>query len=256
MIPRVIFLGNWQNRVYPGGVWTKSGTFFFATGRAYARMQNASKTRSGAWTHYALCARSTPKTVFSVFDPSKQRQWRRPKSALHEQPDFVQEHTGIPCPVLRFYKRPDFVHTAPDFVHTAPDFVQFCKTRGDTETDISPQPSTEDLSHNWQVADCDDCDAAAAALLTSRPTKIRRDWWTTCRPDETALRSMVAWPSVSEDTQPRSGARTKRQDHVETLHLLLRTFSETGACDYTGRSWKGRRSVGYPGGSSSGCLTS
>ena len=52
---------------------------------------------------------------------------------------------GIPCPVLRFDKPPEFVHTAPDFVHTAPDFVQFCKTRGDTETDISPQPSTEDL---------------------------------------------------------------------------------------------------------------
>ena len=55
---------------------------------------------------------------------------------------------SVPCPVLRFYKPPDFVHTAPDFVHTAPDFVQFCKTRGDTETGISPQPSTEDLSHN------------------------------------------------------------------------------------------------------------
>ena len=35
-----------------------------------------------------------------------------------------------------------------------------------------------------------------------------------------------------------------------------RETAETGACDYTGRSWKGRRSVGYPGGSSSGCLTS
>ena len=35
--------------------------------------------------------------------------------------------------------------------------------------------ATEDLAHNWHVADYDDCDAAAAALLTSRPTKIRRD---------------------------------------------------------------------------------
>ena len=33
------FLGNWQNRVYPGGFWTKSGTFFFTTGRAYATCQ-------------------------------------------------------------------------------------------------------------------------------------------------------------------------------------------------------------------------
>ena len=56
--------------------------------------------------------------------------------------------------MLRFYKPPDFVHAAPDLVHTA---------------------QTEDLSHNWQVADCDDCDAAAAALLTSRPTKIHCD---------------------------------------------------------------------------------
>ena len=45
------------------------------------------------------CVRAAPQTVFSVFDPSKQRQWRRPKSALHERPDFVQEHTGytLPC---------------------------------------------------------------------------------------------------------------------------------------------------------------
>ena len=121
------FLRNWQNRVYPGGFWTKSGTFFFAT---------------------------------------------------------------------------------------------------------------EDLLHNWQVADCEDCDAAAAALLTSRPTKIHCDWWTTCRPDETALRSMVAWPSVSEDSQPRSGARTKRQDHVETLHLLLRTFQRRALATTPEGAWR------------------
>ena len=52
-----------------------------------------------------------------------------------------------PCPVLRFYKPPDFVHTAPDFVHTATQHGRSL---------------AQDLSHNWQVADCDDCDAAAA----------------------------------------------------------------------------------------------
>ena len=45
------------------------------------------------------CVRAAPQTVFSVFESSKQRQRRRPKSALHEQPDFVQEHPGytLPC---------------------------------------------------------------------------------------------------------------------------------------------------------------
>ena len=121
------------------------------------------------------CVRAAPQTVFSVFDPSKRPNDGAQKVLSTNNPILFRNTPGIPCPVLRFYKPPDFVHTAPDFVHTAPDFVQFCKTRGDTETDISPQPSTEDLSHNWQVADCDDCDAAAAALLTSWPTKIRRD---------------------------------------------------------------------------------
>ena len=50
----------------PGGFLNKIGYTFFATGRAYARMQNAFKTRSGAWTHYALCARSTPNRFFGV----------------------------------------------------------------------------------------------------------------------------------------------------------------------------------------------
>ena len=36
---------------------------------------------------------------------------------------LLRNTPGIPCPVLRFYKPPDLVHTAPDFVHTALDFV-------------------------------------------------------------------------------------------------------------------------------------
>ena len=50
----------------PGWFLNKIGYLFFATGRAYARPQNASKTRSGAGTYYALCARSAPNRFFGV----------------------------------------------------------------------------------------------------------------------------------------------------------------------------------------------
>ena len=56
-------------------------------------------------------------------------------------PILFRNTPGIPCPVLRFYKPPDFVHTATQHGRS---FAQ-------------------DLSHNWRVADCDDRDAAAAA---------------------------------------------------------------------------------------------
>ena len=54
------------------------------------------------------------------------------------------------------------------------DFAKPAETRKRT----SPLNPARKIFHtivNWQVADCDDCDAAAAALLTSWPTKIRRD---------------------------------------------------------------------------------
>ena len=155
----------------PGWFLNKIGYLFFRGGarlRTYAkRLQNA------FWCLNPLrlvCAQQ-PKPFFRCSTPQNSANDGAQKVLSTNNPILFRKTPGIPCPVLRFYKQPDFVHTAPDFVHTAPDFVQFCKTRGDTETDISPQPSTEDLSHNWQVADCDDCDAAAAALLTSGPQR-------------------------------------------------------------------------------------
>ena len=169
------FFGKLTKSGIPRWFLNKIGYLFIRDGarlRTYAkRLQNA------FWRLNPLrfvCAQH-PKPFFRCSTPQNSANDGAQKVLSTNNPILFRNTPGIPCPVLRFYKPPDFVHTAPDFVHTAPDFVQFCKTRGDTETDISSQPSTEDLSHNWQVGDCDDCDAAAAALLTSRPTKIRRD---------------------------------------------------------------------------------
>ena len=99
-------MGNWQNRVYPGGFWTKSGTFFFATGRAYARMQNASKTRSGAWTHYALCARSTPNRFFGV-RPLKTAPMTAPKKCSPRTTRFCSgTHRVYPALCFDFINHP------------------------------------------------------------------------------------------------------------------------------------------------------
>ena len=99
--PSVVFTADafqWQNRVYPGGFWTKSGTFFSRRG-AFTHVCKTPPKRVLAPEPTTPCVRAAPQTVFSVFDPSIQRQCRRPKSALHEQPDFVQERTGytLPC---------------------------------------------------------------------------------------------------------------------------------------------------------------
>ena len=159
----------------PGWFLNKIRYLFFRDG---ARLRTSAKRLQNAFWRLnplrLVCAQH-PKPFCRCSTPQNSANDGAEKVLSTENPILFRNTPGIPRPVLRFHKRPDFVHTAPDLVHTAPDFVQFCKTRGDTETDISPQPSTEDLSHNWQVADCDDCDAAAAALLTSRPTKIRRD---------------------------------------------------------------------------------
>ena len=156
----------------PGWFLNKIGYLFFRDGaplRTYAkRLQNAFWRLNPL---HLVCA-PHPKPFFRCSTPQNIANDSAQKVLSTNNPILFRNTPGIPCPVLRFYKPPDFVHTAPDFVHIAPDFVQFCKTCGDTETDISPQPSTEDPTHNWQVADCD---ATGASLLTSRPTKLRRD---------------------------------------------------------------------------------
>ena len=97
-------------------------------------------------------------------------------------------------------------------------FLFTCKTRGDTETDISPQPSYG--KSRTQLATCRLwCNRNSTAnfpahkdppsLMHNLPPRFNR----------TAKNGGMA---VSADTKPRSGARTKRQDHAETLlHLLV-----------------------------------
>ena len=113
-----------------------------------------------------MCAQH-PKPFFRCFTPQNRANDGARKVLSTNNPILVRNTPGISCPVIRLDTPPDFVHAAPDFVHTAPDLVQFCKTRGDTETDISPQPSTEDLwpkiFHTTGKLSTDDCDAAAAA---------------------------------------------------------------------------------------------
>ena len=45
---QLLFFGKLTKSGLPGWFLNKIGYLFFATGRAYARLQNASKTRSGA----------------------------------------------------------------------------------------------------------------------------------------------------------------------------------------------------------------
>ena len=61
------------------------------------------------------CVRAAPQTVFSVNSANDGAQ----KVLSTNNPILFRNTPGIPCPVLRFYKPPDFFHTAPDFVHTA-----------------------------------------------------------------------------------------------------------------------------------------
>ena len=129
----------------PGWFLNKIGYLFFRDG---ARLRTSAKRLQNAFWRLnplrLVCAQH-PKPFFRCSTPQNSANDGAQKVLSTNNPILFRNTPGIPCPVLRFYKPPDFVHTAPDFVHTAPDFVQFCKTRGDTETDISPQPSTEDL---------------------------------------------------------------------------------------------------------------
>ena len=126
------FLGKLTKSGIPGWFLNKIGYLFFRDGarlRTYAkRLQNA------FWRLNPLrlvCAQH-PKPFFRCSTPQNSANDGAQKVLSTNNPILFRNTPGIPCPVLRFYKPPDFVHTAPDFVHTAPDFVQFCKTRGDT----------------------------------------------------------------------------------------------------------------------------
>ena len=144
----------------PGWFLNKIGYLFFRDG---ARLRTSAKRLQNAFWRLnplrLVCAQH-PKPFFRCSTPQNSANDGAQKVLSTNNPILFRNTPGIPCPVLRFYKPPDFVDTATDFVHTATQHGR---------------SFAQDLSHNWQVADCDDCDAAAAALLTSRPTKIRRD---------------------------------------------------------------------------------
>ena len=139
------YIGKMTKSGIPGWFLNKTGYHFFRDG---ARLRTSAKRLQNAFWRLnplrLVCAQH-PKPFFRCSTPQNSANDGAQKVLSTNNPILFRNTPGIPCPVLRFYKPPDFVHTAPDFVHTAPDFVQFCKTRGDTETDISPQPSTEDL---------------------------------------------------------------------------------------------------------------
>ena len=129
----------------PGWFLNEIGYLFFRDG---ARLRTSAKRLHIAFWRLnplrLVCAQH-PKPFFRCFTPQNRANDGARKVLSTNNPILVRNTPGISCPVIRLDTPPDFVHAAPDFVHTAPDFVQFCKTRGDTETDISPQPSTEDL---------------------------------------------------------------------------------------------------------------
>ena len=73
-----------------------------------------------------VCAQH-PKTFFRCSTPQSSANDGAQKVLSTSNPILFRNTPGIPCPVLRFYKPPDFVHTAPDFVHTAPDLFNFAR---------------------------------------------------------------------------------------------------------------------------------
>ena len=140
------FWGEIDKIGYTRVVSEQIGYLFFRDG---ARLRTSAKRLQNAFWRLnplrLVCAQH-PKPFFRCSTPQNSANDGAKKGLSTNNPILFRNTTGIPCPVLRFYK------------------PRFCSYR-----------TTEDLSHNWQVAGCDDCDAAAAALLTSRPTKIRRD---------------------------------------------------------------------------------
>ena len=152
----------------PGWFLNKIGYLFFRDG---ARLRTSAKRLQNAFWRLnplrLVCAQH-PKPFFRWSTPQNSANDGAQKVLSTNNPILFRNTPGIPCPVLRFYKPPDFVHTAPDFVHTAPDFVQFLQDprrhgNGNLPSTQRGRSLAQDLSHNWQVADCDDCDATAAA---------------------------------------------------------------------------------------------
>ena len=98
----------------PGWFLNKTGYFFFATGRAYAkRLQIAFWRLNPLRLVYA----QHPKPFFRRSNPQNSAKDGPQKVLSTDNPILFRKTPCISRPVLRFNKLPDFVHTAPVFVH-------------------------------------------------------------------------------------------------------------------------------------------
>ena len=144
---------NWEiDKIgYTPVVSKKIGYLFFRDG---ARLRTSAKRLQIAFWRLnplRLVYAQHPKPFLRRSNPQNSANDGPLKVLSTDNPILFRNTPGIPRPVLRFHKLSDFVHTAPVFVHMQPS----CG-RSRTQLELA------------------DCDATAAALLTSRPTKIRR----------------------------------------------------------------------------------
>ena len=129
----------------PGWFLNKIGYIFFRDG---ARLRTSAKRLQNAFWRLnplrLVCAQH-PKPLFRCSTPQNSANDAQ-KVLSTDNPILFRNTPGIPRPVLRFHKPPDFVHTAPDFVHTAPDFVQFARP-AETRKRTSPLNPTRNIFH-------------------------------------------------------------------------------------------------------------
>ena len=145
-------LGKLTKSGTPGWFLNKIGYLFLRDG---ARLRTSAKRLQIAFWRLnplgLVVYAQHPKPFLRHSNPQNSANDGPQKVLSTDNPILFRNTPGIPRPVLRFHKLSDFVHTAPVFVHMQPS----CG-RSRTQLELA------------------DCDATAAALLTSRPTKIRR----------------------------------------------------------------------------------
>ena len=160
-----------------GWFLNKIGYLFFRDG---ARLHTYAKRLQNAFWRLnplrLVCAQH-PKPFFRCSTPQNSANDGAQKVLSTNNPMLFRNTPGIPCPVLRFIDHPILFILHPILFIPHPILFNFLRP-AETRKRTSPLNPARKIFHtivNWQVADCDDCDAAAAALLTSWPTKIRRD---------------------------------------------------------------------------------
>ena len=150
----------------------KIGYLFFRDG---ARLRtSANRLQNAFWRLNPLrlvCAQH-PKPFFRCSTAQNSANDGAQKVPSTNNPILFTNTPGIPCPGLRFYKPPDFCSYCTRFCSYR---TRFCSILQDPRRHGNGHlPSTKHGRSFTQLASCR-CDATAAALLTSRPTKIRRD---------------------------------------------------------------------------------